>query len=219
LTERGRDEVPAVAVDNDVLIKAASYQLTAEFWPCEAIAVLGAARYVVIGRIDRMKLVGDRRNVRQAATELIDAANELEPSDAELRLATQIETTAQRAGLSLDAGESQLAAIVIGRAIPLLETGDKRAIKALEALLESLPELNSLCGRVRSLEQKVLRCARAGDPKALANAICAEPDVDKTLSICCHCYSPAKLAATLDRDALESYIQVLRAAAPSVLEG
>jgi predicted nucleic acid-binding protein len=218
LAERGRDELPAVAVDNDVLIKAASYQLTVEFWPSETIAVLGAARYVVVGRIDRMSLAGDRSTVRRVAIELIDAATELEPTDEELRLATQIETRAQRAGLSLDPGESQLAAIVIGRSISLLETGDKRAIQVLEALLEHLTEVNSLCGRVRSLEQKVLRCADAGDPNALAHSICAEPDVDKALSICCHCYSPATLAGTLDRDALESYIQVLRSAAPRVLE-
>lgn len=218
LTESPSGDVPDVAVDNDVLIKAASYGLIDELWRTESIGVLGAARYVVAGRLARMDLAGDRAAAQQAAVAFIDTAAVLEPTDDELRLATRIETTAQRKGLSLDAGESQLAAILLGRAVPLFETGDKRAIRGFEALLDELVELAGLHGKLRSLEQIVLRCADAGDPNFLAHAICSEPGVDKSLSICFRCFSPPPYGPALDREGLESYIEALRAAAPRVLE-
>ena len=218
LTESPIDDAPAAAVDNDVLIKAAAYALIEQFWPAKSIGVLGAARYVVTGRIARMDLAGDPATARQAALELINDATVLEPSKDELRLATRVETIAQRRGLSLDAGESQLAAIIVMRGIPLLETGDKRAIRAFEALLDELEDLAELRGKLRSLEQIVLRCADAGDPSALATAICSEPHVDKALSICCRCFSPPSHGPAFDRAGLESYIHVLRVAAPRVLE-
>lgn len=74
LTESPIDDAPAVAVDNDVLIKAAAYALIEQFWPAKSIGVLGAARYVVTGRIARMDLAGDPVTARQAALELINGA-------------------------------------------------------------------------------------------------------------------------------------------------
>ncbi len=56
----------------------------------------------------------------------------MEPTDREVAFATNLELTAQRAGLQLDVGESQLVAIVIERAIATFDTGDKRAIVSLE---------------------------------------------------------------------------------------
>ena len=45
--------MPDVAVDNDVLIKAACYGLTTELDASRSLGVLGAARYVVAKRIER----------------------------------------------------------------------------------------------------------------------------------------------------------------------
>ncbi len=217
VTEGGSGKRPDVAVDNDVLIKAASYGLIDEFWPEEPIGILGAARYVVASGLARMDLARDRAAAQNAAAARIDSATVLEPTGDELLLATQIETTAQRKGLSLDAGESQLAAIILHRSISLLDTGDKRAIRGFETLMNELAELAGLHGRLRSLEQIVVRCADAGDPGVLAQAICSEPRVDKTLSICFRCFSPPPHGSVLDRAGLESYIRALREAAPRVL--
>lgn len=207
-----------MAVDNDVLIKTAAYQLIEDTLRAESIGVLGAARYVVTGRIDRMELAGDRAAARKAALEFIARATVLEPADEELRVAADIEATAQRRGLSLDAGESQLVAIIMQREIRLFATGDKRAVRAFESLMDELDALAGLQGRLRCLEQIILRCADAGDPEALARAICAEPQVDKTLSICFRCFSPAPHGPAFDRDGLASYINTLRNEAPRVLE-
>lgn len=213
-----RPETPDVAVDNDVLIKAACYGFAAELDGSRSLGVLGAAKYVVAGRIDRATLSGDREAARVAALDLIARSRMLEPSAGELELAAAIETRAQRLGLELDAGESQLAAMMVRRRIRTLETGDKRAVAGLEVLLDELSDLAPLRGRLRCLEQIVARCLDSVGPDALAHAICREPDVDKTLSICFRCFSAPPHAAALDRAGLDSYIAALRASAPRVLE-
>jgi hypothetical protein len=213
--------VPDVAIDNDVLIKTSVYGLINDLVHGvhgESIGVLGAARFVVVRRIARMELAGDRAAAQEVFLKFMDGASVLEPVADELHVATQIETTAQRRGLALDAGESQLAAIVINRAIQLLETGDKRAIRAFEALIDELEALATLAGKLRCLEQLMLRCADEGDPSVLAQAICSEPQVDRSLSICFRCFSPPPQGPALDRTGLESYIEALRADAPRVLE-
>lgn len=205
-----------VAVDNDVLIKVSCWDLAPVFARGRSIGVLGAARYVVPDRIGRMPLNGDRELTRSAAQALIASCAALEPSADEVALATEIETAALRDALELDAGESQLAAIVIMRQIAVLETGDKRAIQALERLLTVVPALAWLCGRLRCLEQVVGRCLNSVVADDVARAVCAEPRVDRTMSICCGCFGPRKPA--LDLQGLVSYIRELRTRAPRMLE-
>lgn len=218
MTEEPSSGLPGAAVDNDVLIKTAAYRLINDMLDAESIGVLGAARYVVTGRLSRMELAGDRTAALKAVLEFIARATVLEPTEEELFVAAEIEATAQRRGLSLDAGESQLAAIIMRRDIPLFATGDKRAIRAFEALMDAVDALAELRGKLRCLEQIMLRYADAADPEPLAQAICAEPQVDKTLSICFRCFSPAPHGPALDRDGLASYINALRKDAPRVLE-
>jgi hypothetical protein len=211
-----------IAVDNDVIIKAACYGLTTRFWPQAGLryqlGVLGAARYVVAKRIARSRLVGHKTAAQHAFAALLATASILEPTDVEVGLATEMEVMAQRAGLSLDAGESQLVAMTIHRAIPVLETGDKRAIRSIELLLDNVGGLEGIAGKVRCLEQIVLGCLAEPDaPDAVARAVCAEPNVDNALSICFRCYSPPPEGHVLDPEAVTSYIASLRAAAPRVL--
>lgn len=205
----------------DVLIKAALYDLCETFWrprdTAGRLGVLGAARFVVTARVRRATDDPDATLARVSL--VLAAATTLEPTNGELGLATAIEAAGQRRGLALDAGESQLVAMVIARGIEILETGDKRAIIALEALLDQIEELEPLCGRIRCLEQIIVRClANRIAANALAQAICAQAEVDKTLSICFRCYSPPPQGHALDPDALDSYIRALRDQAPRVLE-
>ncbi len=208
-----------VAVDNDILIKAAAYGLTGEFWESGArLGVLGAARFVVASRIKRVVVADELERALAAAAATIGNAAELEPVDAEIKLAGEFEALAQRRGVALDTGESQLVAMVVTRAIPVFETGDKRAIRALQALMDELAALAALQGKVRCLEQVVVRClARGASADDLASAICGNPDVDKTLSICFRCFSPRPQGHNLDPGALTSYIGKLRGEAPRVL--
>lgn len=169
------------AVDNDVVFKAVCYDLASGLWPgvgaTYRVGVLGAARYVVSDVIDRGGIPRDKAAAREALAALLAVVSELEPTGAELTLAAELELVAQRAGLSLDAGESQLCAMVIERRVSMLDTGDKRAVRSLEKMLDAADRLRELCGKVRCLEQ--LFRALIDDAAAFeraANVVCSELD-------------------------------------------
>jgi hypothetical protein len=214
------------ALDNDILLKAACYRLAPRFWPQNAesptSAVLGSARYVLTHLITRGERVKDKEAATRALEEFFAGVLVLEPSDHELTAAAELEALAQRAGLELDVGESQLAAIVAAREIPWLDTGDKRAVRGFEALLEQSHTCALLGARIRCLELLLLRTLEETPEQldALARAVCAEPDLDKTASICFGCYSGDPSPRLQDvRAGLESYIAALRAQARTVLAG
>jgi len=209
---------PRVAVDNDIVLKASSYGLALNFWPADGpdIAVLAAARFVVPTYIDRGR-GRDKARAKMQLAALLTRASFLEPTELEIQMALSFESAAQTARLALDTGESLLCAIVITRAMDALETGDKRAIQSLEKLLERSDDLTALCGRVRSLEQ-VVRGSISDDPtfSAISAVICAEPDVDKALSICFSCWGSGATRNSAVA-ALDSYINDLRTRAPRIL--
>lgn len=213
-------DVDSVA-DNDVVLKAVCYGLQGAFWPNDSgerpLGLLGAARYVLGEAIARPSVVGDKDELRAALHEFLASTVMLEPNEPELALATELEAVAQRAAHSLDSGESQLAAIVVLRSLNLLETGDKRAIRSLEFLLDRVGALTPLAGRVRSLEQIVARVLSEGDFEKVRQPICAQPRVDKTLSICFSCTLGGGNSANA-LECLQSYISDLRSMGSRVLE-
>ena len=219
----GRGPTVDVAVDNDVLLKAACYGLTLRFWaqPGDGsrIGVLGAARFVLRNVVARGSTVRDKAAASKALAEFFARATVLEPTDAELSAAAELEQLAQRAGLELDVGESQLAAMVAGRDIAMLDTGDKRAVRGFEALIGLSQTCAQLCTRVRCLEQLFLRVLDepTSEFDTIASAVCAEPDVDKAASTCFSCYSGGGAEQGAVRGALESYVASLRSEAPRVL--
>src|SRR5687767_11147970 len=89
VSEAGGDATGGVdvAVDNDILIKAAAYGLTEKFWESAAhLGVLGAARFVVASRIKRLVPAEEQERAVAAAAATIASAVELEPVDAEIEL-------------------------------------------------------------------------------------------------------------------------------------
>lgn len=211
-----------VALDNDIVLKGVCYGLT--LWPDpvegKRPGILGAARYVVGKRLDRAPLKGDKGAARGVLEALLEVAEELEPGEDELTLAAELERAAQEKDLDLDPGESQLVAITVTRAIPLLETGDKRAIAALQSLLGGDVRLQSLEGRVRCLEQtlKIRLGPGCESLEEVVQAVCREPGVDKTMSICFSCASGGAAGCETVLAGLDSYISALRNDAPNVLE-
>ena len=209
------------AVDNDLILKAVCYGLADEFWPeaeVGTLGILGAARYVVADQIKRGTLNRDEIEVRSDLDELLQRCEALEPTEAEVALAAEVELCGQGLGLALDSGESQLAAIIVSREIPLLETGDKRAIAGLEQVRHHLRVFETLRKRVRCLEQIALRLVGDGAAfERISIAICAERAVDKSLSVCFGCFgsSPAEPATAVE--ALDHYVRAVRETASEVL--
>jgi hypothetical protein len=208
-------------VDNDVLFKGTCYRLLDEFLgtiykPSEAVGVLGAARYVVKKRIERHVVRSKYLEVLEGFFAFLERNIVLEPTSEEQVLAADFELSAQRLGVSLDAGESQLCSIFLHRAAPLLVTGDKRAIISIDRLIDVDPRLEHLMGKVKCLEQLVQDALSAGHTERVRGAICSEPEVDLTLSICFGCSSPDTPEAHL-HEGLTSYIHDLRSRAERVL--
>jgi predicted nucleic acid-binding protein len=209
-----------IGVDNDIIFKAACYRLTSVFWPpsegATRVGVLGAARYVIGSLLDEASLSGSTDDARSDLELFLARAETLEPEADEAALAAEMELAAQRLGAELDTGESQLAAMAIIRSFERLQTGDKRAIGAIERLLDHIPVLAALEGRLVCLEQVVSACAEVS-LEELAEAVCAEPDVDKALTFCFACTSPEAAAVDSAREGLASYINDVRSRAPRVL--
>jgi hypothetical protein len=121
-------------VDNDILFKGACYRLLVHLVPVasghnDSVGVLGAAWFVVSKTILRKASKAGAESAIEILRQFLQRATVIEPTQDEQRTAADFEVAAQRAGLSLDAGESQLCAIMVSRQVPLLLTGDKRAIK------------------------------------------------------------------------------------------
>jgi len=205
-------------IDNDVLLKGACYGLLSDFIPLdrEIIGVLGSAKFVVSKRIARLKLSGETASVLSRLHVFLAQSATVEPTSDEIGFAAELESTALRLGLTLDSGESLLCAVMVNRLIPSLLTGDKRAIRTIEVLLRVVPELYFIGGKVRCLEQLVLKCLERGKGPALRAAICAESSIDRALSICFSCTSPTWVEAS-SFEGVSSYIADLRSDAPTAL--
>jgi hypothetical protein len=203
------------AVDNDVLIKGAAYDLldaTLEAFG-GAVGVLGVARFVVSKRIAKHGGIADRAAAEARWKAFLAEVAQLEPTAEELELATSIEAAAVTLNLPLDAGESQLCAITIARALRVVVSGDKRAVGAVEVLLDVVDELDAVAGRWVSLEQLVLALADRLEPQDIRAAICGEPGVDRALTISMGCAS----GLAWSDEGLRSYIEHLRGVAPRAL--
>jgi hypothetical protein len=207
-------------VDNDILLKGACYGLLSKFLGCipgsDTVGVLGAARFVVSDRIARAHLNGNREAAQACFAAFLAASESMEPSSEECQMAGLLEASAQRTALNLDVGESQLVAMLVSRTVPILFTGDKRAIAALEILLDEHAWLQFLYGKVRCLEQLLLDILATNDEQEVRTSICKEPSVDKALTICFACASPqCEFANVLE--GLSSYINDLRAKSKRIL--
>lgn len=209
-------------VDNDIVLKGACYGLLPDVCgggadvPAKELGVLSSCGFVVADRIRQHDSLRHSDRALQALVPFLDAATVLDPTEDEQRLAADIELGAQKLGLPLDTGESQLCAVVVERSIPSMLTGDKRAVVAMEQLLNAYDWLSGACGRVRCLEQLVLVLIDRIEPDIVRDCICSEPSVDTALGICFSCHEDAATEASIV-ESLQSYINHLRSQAPHIL--
>jgi hypothetical protein len=208
-------------LDNDVLHKGTCYGILPTLLQLHGgvnreIGILGAARFVLLKKIERGGLKRGTAAIRTEFEQWVSSFSQLDPTSVEQVLASDFESLAQRLGVSLDAGESQLCAIVLERMVPLLLSGDKRAIAGIELLLDLHSRLPALGGRIKCLEQLVLEAIDPANVAAVRKAVCSEPTVDKTLTICFACQSSSVDIGEI-KNGLNSYIKALRAFAKRVL--
>lgn len=208
-------------IDNDVLLKGACYGLLPELVggvsTIDSIGVLGTARFVVLDRIHKSQLKAGHAQAITLFGSFLARVSVVEPTPDEQHLAADLELTAQRLGLNLDSGESQLCAVLALRLLPLLMTGDKRAIASIDKLIDHNSHLSSVRGKVMCLEQLFLELLNDGTiGDGIRTLVCAEPDVDKTMSNCFSCAGGVD-SKDSQREGLRSYIERLRITASRVL--
>jgi hypothetical protein len=198
------------AVDNDVLLKLARYQLVS-IWlaslPPGALecGMLGAAKFLVRKKLGKL----NRQPALDAFEEALDSLTQLEPSTEELRLAADYENAAQKLGVQLDSGESQLCAIVVTRDLRYFFTGDKRAMVALSQLIKTgAIQLSSLYRKIVCLERTMLWLMDSHDLEQIRLSIRRDKDADITLSICFSVSAETANEQSV-RDGLTSYISSL----------
>lgn len=206
-----------VLIDNDVVLKACCYRIDEALLAILDDAgatprLLPLARYVVAGRIRRDRSLADPDGARAAFDRAMARLGAVEPTGEELRRAAEFEAQAQAMNLELDGGESQLLAILILRDLPLLLTGDKRAIGAIERVAGGeLARPSIAC-----LEQLMATVLRHLGVVALRGLVCAEPGVDRTMTTCFACRSPVVDPDSV-AECLRSYVTHLRKAAGRVM--
>jgi len=207
-------------IDNDVVFKVSCYGLLETLLsPVSADhppGVLASARFVIPTKIAKAKLQGDRDLALRRLREFLDRSESLEPTVEEQKMAADLELIALKLGVSLDVGESQLCTILVSRLVPLLHTGDKRAIVAIEKLLDAETRLLPICGKVVCLEQLFLNALRRESADFLRGATCGEPSIDIALTICFSCYSD-QVRYESHVEGLRSYVEALRRDATRVL--
>jgi hypothetical protein len=207
-------------IDNDILLKGSCYGLLHDLVAanCQSMPVgyLAVARFVLGKKLKKLKLRGELAKVESGLSTFLSEHESIEPTPEEAGFASELEASAQAQALPLDTGESQLLAILVTRSVTALFTGDKRATTATEQLLDCVPMLATVVGKMRCLEQLVKRMLEGNGLDATRALICGEPDVDRALTICFQCFSSCvQLEDALT--ALESYINDLRESSPRVL--
>lgn len=209
------------ALDNDVILKGASYGLLTGLLAAlpggpHEHGVLGAARFMLPKKLERKSVtrMEDALADLQAALAAFDV---LEPDATEQRLAAELQFSAQQSGQALDAGEAQLTAMVVTRELRHLLTGDKRAIAALASTpLPDGIDREQLAHKLICLEQAVWALLDHLDAANVRALICAEQEVDAQLRICFSCSSPEVEEASW-REGLRSAIEEIRAGCPDLL--
>jgi hypothetical protein len=210
-----------VLMDNDVILKACCYDVVDEVIGCVAgkarpVHALGVVQYVLAKAISKRSNIANKERATDRLAHLLGSVALIEPNGDELLLAAEFEETAQSRGVDLDGGESQLLAVLIRRSAALLLTGDKRAIRAIESVVQARGCNEQAARRVACLEQIVMALVGRHGAETIHWHVCGEAAVDKSLAVCFSCSSGSCHPESI-LEGLASYIADLRRQAPCVL--
>ena len=199
-----------VLFDVDVAWKVCAYSAAKSFirvtgtGPTPA-CMLAVTPFVLRSLAQRHRGVDCAPDLDQQVGGLISHAGLVHPTPKEIAFAEDLEECAARLALEFDVGESQLLSVLVHRNAELLLTGDKRAIRAMHAL-----DVSDIDGCIAALEQVFATMISADGLSPLRDAVCANPRVDRAMTICFVCASPTATADDVNA-ALESYVRSLRA--------
>lgn len=207
------DATMSLFIDNDALLKLASYDLLDTALTMfnirpEDIHVLATARYA---------LIPDKNRLRRCKTE--ECASRLESFLAKANKLTQDGLSADMLDAltsepGIDPGEALMLGMAASAPDSYIITGDKRALEALQAGKGLNDVCEVLAGRVLPLEL-LFSFLVEGDFAQVQVRVRSQPEVDKALTYAFGVSTPANLASV--RAALDSYVGHLRRLTGSLL--
>lgn len=195
-------------LDNDVVLKVCIYGAATpliELCTCAAQppSVLGLARFTLRSRVERSRVLVDTANAKANLDIALAGVRLLEPTPEEVETAADFEAAASAANLSLDAGESQLVAMLLSRGGLAFVTGDKRAAKAVSMILPMVRH------RLVCLEQVLQTMIERDSLGPIREAVCRERASDRAIANCFQC-STREVNLPSIVQGLESYTKALR---------
>ena len=203
-------------VDVDVAWKVCAYGAAKSFIDATGAkhpppAMLHVSPFVLRSLAKRRRGIDLAPDLDAQVDDLISKVALVSPTAREIAFAEDLEERAALLSLEFDVGESQLLSILVHRNAGFLMTGDKRAIRAILEL-----GVGDIDGRIAALEQVVATMIRSQGLSPLRESVCANPRVDRAMTVCFACSSPA-----VDPDdvaaALASYVNSLRSETGNLL--
>jgi len=208
-------------LDTDIVLKVSAYQLSHEaleiFRQFGVPLILGLSRIVIPKQFTRQ--AGRLRNPHHASDHidaLLAGLESIEPDEVEVRIAAELEEAAMSADLPLDQGEAQVFAVSVCRALPLVLTGDKRAITCLSECLALIGKSGACHEKVATLEHVMLTLIELHEFDAVRQKICSEVEVDTALRICFSCNSEEVNGSSVV-EGLTSYLEEVAAHSSGVV--
>lgn len=210
-----------VYIDNDVLHKITVYGLAMDIllakpMDAERYFFLGAARFIIAKKLRKKPPSRGMVTVLAELEAVLQVISPIEPDEPEVRLAAELEFAAREANVDLDGGESILCATLLVRGNGFLLTGDKRAAKAIQRLIDERIAPPGLVQRLICLEQLFLWMLRDTDGVRIRASVCRDEAVDTALATCFSCRSEQSTIESW-QEGLRSYIGDLERSAPDVL--
>lgn len=195
-------------LDNDIVLKICTYGAAARLielctYAKLPPAILGLARFTLRSRVERSKVLVDAENAKANLDITLAGVRLLEPTREEIETAADLEAAASAANLSLDAGESQLVAMLLSRDGLAFVTGDKRAAKAVRMVLPKIRQ------KLVCLEQVLQTMIETDGLDPIREAVCRERASDRAIANCFQCASGG-LDVPLVAQGLQSYTTALR---------
>ena len=205
-----------VLFDVDVAWKVCAYGATKSFIDATGAkhappAMLYVSPFVLRSLAKRQRGIDFAPDLNAQVDDLISKVALVSPTAQEIAFAEDLEERAALLCLEFDVGESQLLSVLVHRNAALLLTGDKRAIRAMHVL-----GVADIDGRIAALEQAVATMVLSDGLSPLRESVCANPRVDRAMTVCFVCSSPAADPDDVTT-ALASYVNSLRAETGNLL--
>lgn len=210
-----RKNINSAVVDNDIILKLLVYDLHREITQSKPFGVhswqiLASAKYVILSILEKSNHSHHKKKLLADSFRscFLPTLQVIEPSSREIEYAAKIELIASDLNLELDIGESLLYAIALSQEKDFLITGDKRAIRSFESMLE-MSELDEIKGKFLCLEQLLLEYLNNENFRETRNKICGEKRCDLAVSSCFSCSSDVVELKNCC-DGLSSYIDHIK---------